>query len=129
MIVRTIDEIKKSDDRNVEKEEFASRRFLVKKDGMGFSLSETTIYEGAVLDIWYKNHFEACYIIEGEGEVEVLEPEPATYRLMPGTVYALDKHEKHILRIKKRMKLVCVFNPPVTGLEVHDADGSYPAEE
>ena len=23
------------------------------------------------------------------------------------------------------MRLVCTFNPPVTGLEVHDEDGAY----
>ena len=37
MIVRTIDEVLDSD-RNVEAPTFASRRFLLKKDGMGFSL-------------------------------------------------------------------------------------------
>ena len=129
MIVQTIDEVIKSKDRNVESSNWASRRFLVKKDGMGFSLSETIIYEGSETEIWYKNHLEACYCVEGEGEVEVLEPEPGIYQIKPGTLYALDKHDKHILRGKTRMKLVCVFNPPLTGKEVHDEDGSYVLSE
>ena len=129
MIVQTIDEVIKSEDRNVETDKFNSRRFLLKKDGMGFSLMETILHEGAVIDVWYKNHVEACYVFEGEGELEVLEPEPGTYKLVPGTLYATNKHDKHILRILKTMKLVCVFNPPLTGLEVHDEDGSYAAPE
>ncbi len=125
MIVRTLDEILKSD-QNVESENWASRRFLVKKDGMGFSLSETIIYPGTETEIQYKNHFEACYCVEGTGEVEVLEPEPKTYPIRPGTIYALDKHDKHILRAYETIKLICIFHPALTGREVHDADGSYP---
>jgi len=129
MIVRTIDEVLDSD-RNVEAPTFASRRFLLKKDGMGFSLSETIEYEGSINDPWwYKNHVEACYCIEGEGELEVLEPEPAVYQIKPGTLYAPNKHDKHILRVKTKMRLICVFNPPLTGRELHDADGSYPPSD
>ena len=65
--------------------------------------------------------------MEGEGEVEVLEPEPGIYQIKPGTLYALDKHARHILRAKTPLKLICVFRPPLTGLEVHDEDGSYAA--
>jgi len=129
MIVRTLDEIKKSKDRSVETKKFDSRRFLVKKDGMGFTLTETIIHQGSEIDVWYKHHVEACYVLEGEGELEVLKPEPKTYKLLPGTMYAPNLHDKHVLRIKKRMRLVCVFNPALTGLEVHDADGAYGPSE
>jgi L-ectoine synthase len=125
MIVRTLEEILKSD-QNVESENWASRRFLVKKDGMGFSLSETIVYPGTETEIQYKNHFEACYCVEGTGEIEALEPEPKVYPIRPGTIYALDKHDKHVLRARERMRLICVFHPALTGQEVHDADGSYP---
>lgn len=44
-------------------------------------------------------------------------------------MYALDKHDKHILRANdKPMIMACVFNPPVTGKEVHQEDGSYALE-
>ena len=46
-------------------------------------------------------------------------------------MYALDQHDKHTLRAKEQLVLACCFNPPVTGTEVHQADGSYapaPAE-
>lgn len=44
----------------------------------------------------YKNHMEACYCIEGEGEIE--SEHKNVYPLRPGTMYALDRHDKHYLR-------------------------------
>ena len=43
-------------------------------------------------------------------------------------MYALDKNDKHVLRARSEMKMVCVFNPPLMGKEVHGADGAYPLE-
>ena len=40
-------------------------------------------------------------------------------------MYALDKHDKHILRATTEMKMACVFNPPLNGKEVHNAQGAY----
>ena len=40
----------------------------------------------------------------------------------------LDKHDKHLLRADSELELACVFNPPLHGKEVHDADGVYPLE-
>jgi len=129
MIVRTLDEIKGTD-REVfaENNNWVSRRFLNKKDGMGFSFHETTIFAGTETDIWYKNHVEAVYCIDGEGEIEDVK-DGRIHKIKPGTMYALDLHEKHYLRVKKDMRLICVFNPPLTGGETHDPDGSYPLIE
>lgn len=104
---------------------WVSRRLLLKRDGMGFSLHETTIFAGTETCIWYRNHLEAVFCIEGSGEVEVL-PGGQVYRIEPGVMYALDRHDRHYLRALTNMRLVCVFNPPLAGREVHDADGTYP---
>ena len=41
-------------------------------------------------------------------------------------LYALDEHDEHILRaISGDLRLICVFNPPLTGQEKHQSDGSY----
>ena len=125
MIVRSLNQIKGTD-LDVETEKWASRRLLVKRDGLGFSLSETTIHPGSESTIWYKNHFEACYCVEGEGEIESLAPDRQRSKIEPGTLYALDKHDRHILRAFTTLKLICVFNPALSGTEVHDRDGSYP---
>ena len=47
--------------------------------------------------------------------------------ISPGMMYALDKNDRHLLRAKSQLRMVCVFNPPVTGQEVHDENGVYPA--
>jgi L-ectoine synthase len=94
---------------------------------MGFSLHDTLIKAGTETLIWYRNHVEAVYCLEGEGEIEVVGGE--VYKIEAGTLYALDGNEKHLLRAKSQMRMVCVFNPPLTGDEVHDAEGVYPIVE
>ncbi|MDX5334415.1 MAG: ectoine synthase, partial [Gammaproteobacteria bacterium] len=34
--------------------------------------------------------------------------------------------ERHYLRARKDMRMICVFNPPVVGPETHDENGVYP---
>lgn len=112
-------------ERDVEGEGWISRRMLLKKDGMGFSMHDTTIPAGAELYLWYKNHLEAVYCVSGDGSIEDLAT-GEVHDISDGTLYALDNHDRHILRGgSEDMRLVCVFNPPVTGRETHDADGSY----
>ena len=124
MIIKNLKEVIGTEN-DVGVENWQSRRLLLKKDGMGFSLHDTIIWAGTETPIWYKHHLEAVYCIEGEGEIE-LTGEDLVYPIKPGTVYALNGHEKHCLLAKSNMRLVCVFNPPLTGREIHDEDGSYP---
>ncbi|NMM54531.1 ectoine synthase [Paenibacillus aquistagni] len=126
MIVKHLDHIVNTED-DIDTSTWNSRRLLLKKDGMGFSMHDTLIKAGTETLIWYRNHVEAVYCVEGEGEIEVVDGE--TYPIRPGTLYALDGHEKHLLRAKSQMQMVCVFNPPLTGREVHDPEGAYPLIE
>jgi L-ectoine synthase len=126
MIVRDLEELE--GDREVVTSNWTSRRLLLARDGLNFSLHDTVIEPGTQTVMWYRHHVEAVYCIEGEGEIEELPDGPA-HSLRPGVVYVLDGHEKHVLRAKTRMRMVCVFDPPVTGREVHDADGAYPAAD
>ncbi|MCS4503160.1 L-ectoine synthase [wastewater metagenome] len=112
-------------DRDVEGPDWKSRRLLLKKDGMGFSFHETIIPAGTEHTFWYKNHLEAVYCVAGNGTIEDLAT-GEVHEIRDGTLYALDKHDRHVLRGgTEDMRLVCAFNPPVTGREVHDEDGSY----
>ena len=86
------------------------------------------IEAGTETRMWYRNHLEAVYCIEGEGTVE-LPDTGETHRIRAGTVYALDQHDRHVLRADSRMRMVCVFNPPCTGRETHDKTGAYPLLE
>lgn len=126
MIVTTLEEIIGTEnDVQSETDTWVSRRMLLKKDGMGFSFHDTTIFAGTETLIWYKNHLEAVYCVAGEGELEVIET-GEIFKIKDGTMYALNGHEKHYLRAFSDMRMVCVFNPPLTGKEVHDKDGVYP---
>lgn len=122
-IVRTED-LRGSDREVVSPDGWTSVRWLLASDGMGFSFHETTFPAGLEFDMWYKYHLEAVFCYQGEGSI-VNRDTGEEHAIAPGTVYALDQHDRHTLKAKTEMKLVCVFNPPVTGREIHDADGAY----
>lgn len=127
MIIRSLVELIGTP-RDVEWGNGNSRRFLIEQDGMKFSLTDTTVQAGSRSYLEYKNHLEACYCIEGEAEIH----DDATgevHLIQPGTMYALDKHEKHYLVAKEDLRLVCVFSPALKGNECHklsdDGSSSY----
>jgi L-ectoine synthase len=104
--------------------DWESRRLILNGDAVGFSLHDTIIHAGTETLLWYKHHIEAVYCIEGEGELETTE-DGEIYPIKAGSVYLLNGNERHWLRTRTMMRMVCVFNPPVTGRETHDADGAY----
>lgn len=108
----------------VKGENWTSRRLILKKDNMGYSVHDTTIKAGTETHLWYKHHLESVYCIEGDGEVETL-ADNKVHKIKANTIYALDQHDEHLLRANTDMRMVCVFNPPVTGQEIHDEDGAY----
>ncbi len=124
MIVRSIDDIKGTA-QEVATQNWISRRLLLARDHMGFSMHETTIFAGSETHIHYRHHLEAVYCIAGDGEVETV-ADGKVHAIRPGVLYALDRHDEHLLRAHREMRLVCVFNPPLTGREVHDERGTYP---
>ncbi len=88
---------------------------------MGFALMDTEIPKGVDIVIEYRNHLEACYCVEGKGEIQDMNGN--SWPIEPGVVYALDKHDKHRLRAFADMRLISVFNPAIKGNEVHNLDG------
>lgn len=124
MIVRTLEDTV-GGDAHVFAPTWNSRRLLLAGDGMGFSLHDTIIDAGTETRMWYRNHLEAVYCIEGEGTLEDSET-GEIHQISAGTVYALDRHDRHVLRATTQMRMVCVFNPPCTGKETHDENGTYP---
>jgi len=124
MIVRTLQSIEGTD-RHTFAPTWSSRRFLLARDGMGFSLHDTVIDAGTETAMWYRNHLEAVYCIDGRGTLEDVAT-GEVHEVSAGTMYALDLHDRHVLRAETTMRMVCVFNPPCTGNEVHDEQGVYP---
>lgn len=125
MIVRRLDDILGTE-REVKAETWTSRRLSLADDGMGFSMHDTVLYAGTETRMHYINHLEAVYCIEGEGSIEDLDT-GEVHKIAPGTIYLLDQHDEHIVRATTDLRMVCTFNPPVTGQEVHDENGAYPA--
>lgn len=129
MIVRRLEDIIGTEKEVGGKElGWTSRRLLLKGDQMGFSLHDTLIHPGVPLHLHYKHHLEAVYCIEGKAKITDLATKE-THPLVPGTVYALNEHDAHILEAEVESRFVCVFNPPVRGDEVHQKDGSYAASD
>ena len=112
-------------DRDVKTTNWRSRRLVLAREGVGFSFHDTVLYAGTETHMWYANHIEAVYCVGGEGEL-VNNETGETFEIRDGTMYLLNEHEHHILRAKTDLRMACVFNPPVTGREVHDEHGVYP---
>jgi quercetin dioxygenase-like cupin family protein len=104
---------------------FESFRYLLKKDSMGFTVTRTEIKKGGPYNWHYKNHLEACLCVEGEG---VVESNSIKHEIKVGTMYALDAHDNHFFTALTDCVLICVFNPPLDGKEVHKEDSSYELE-
>lgn len=123
MIVRDFHDLKTSD-RAVSDAGWTSVRMLLADDGMGFSFHITVLKAGSEHTFHYKHHFESVYCISGKGSITD-HGTGETHDIRPGVMYALDQHDKHTLRADEELVMACCFNPPVTGREVHRADGSY----
>ncbi|KIC47126.1 ectoine synthase [Ruegeria sp. ANG-S4] len=128
MIITKLEDVLGTD-RDVVGTGWNSRRLLLASDGMGFSLTDTIIRRGAVLELEYTHHLEACYCIEGKGQIRRAD-EGIWHALHPYTLYALDQHDRHIVQAPEAdLRLICVFSPPLSGQEVHREDGSYATTE
>jgi L-ectoine synthase len=117
VFVRSIDDIIGTD-LDVQWGAGKSRRLIVRRDGMGFAVAETQVLPGTDVLLEYKNHLEACYCIEGTGEI--VDSTGRVYPISPRVIYALDQHDKHRLRALTEMRLLSIFCPPIQGHERHD---------
>ncbi len=112
--------------RFVQADGFVSIRLALAEDNLGFTVTEATGKTDIDLEIEHKNHIEAVYVLEGTGEVEIMET-GETYKLYPGVFYAFDKHERHRYRLDTEVKAIAIFNPPLVGDEINDETGGYAA--
>ncbi|MGI9352396.1 MAG: ectoine synthase [Rhizobiaceae bacterium] len=122
MIVKTLEDVSGTKG-EMHGNKWHSMRLLHAEDGMGVTLTDSILEEGFEMILWQKNHLEACYCLEGEGTVEELET-GVVHEIKPGTLYAMNNHDRHRIKAKTQMRVVCTFVPALTGMEKHDADGS-----
>ena len=100
-------------------------RMLVGDDGLGFSVSDVRFAAGREVELWYKNHWEANLVLEGTLEVTD-HASGAVHELGPGGGYCVGPQDRHRLKAVAAVHLLSIFNPPLSGREIHDADGAYP---
>lgn len=115
-------------DRDVKFKEGTSLRYLLASDNMGYSLHKTIIPKGEKGFWHYKNHLESCFCIKGVGILTNLETGDV-YTIDVDTCYVLDNNDNHSFEALTDVILISVFNPPVTGNEIHKKDGSYTESE
>ena len=119
-IVRSLREIVGTD-RDVFWGNGQSRRFLTKVDRMGFALCNTSGNSFTNSTIVYNNHFESCYYLEGSGEYEWESGRhPVLTGPAQGTVFIMNNHDKHYMRIAEKSICLSIFNPPIEGHECHN---------
>ena len=106
---------------------FISNRILLAKDGMGYTMTKTVIPPNGKQFWHYKNHLESCYCVSGHGEITNIST-GENHQINPDTTYVLDHNEPHYFEAFEEVTLICVFNPPLAGDEVHQPDGTYEAD-
>jgi L-ectoine synthase len=99
-------------------------RYLVAADGMGFSLHFNRSKPCPPMPLWYKNHWEANYIISGVINITDLTTQQ-TWKIGPGDLYQVGPNDRHYFEVVKEEHHLSIFYPSLTGNETHDADGAY----
>lgn len=103
---------------------FISNRYLLEEDGMGYTITKTVIPKGTVAEWHYKKHLESCFCVSGSGAIKDCET-GEIYPIVEDSLYALDRNDRHQFAAFDEVVLICVFNPPLKGKEVHGKDNSY----
>lgn len=126
MCVKTIEDVRKAGmERTVAGGVAVAVRYLTVDDNLGFSMSAVRLKAGGEADLWYKHHWEANLVLDGTLEVT----DYATgevHTMGPGGLYLVGPGDRHHVKALTDVHAVSVFDPPLTGKEVHDEDGSYP---
>lgn len=112
-------------ERVVEYQSGVSHRLVLDSDGMGYTMTKTVIRPGIKLFQHYKNHLETCYCVSGKGVLT--DSSGKKHNIIPDTTYVLDRNDPHWFEAIEETVLICTFNPPLKGDEVHQEDGSYEA--
>lgn len=101
-----------------------SNRILLDEDKMGYALTKTVIQPGKKVFQHYKNHLESCYCVAGNATLTNATT-GEEFTIVPDVTYVLDNNDPHYFEAHEETVLICVFNPPLVGNEIHLDDGSY----
>jgi len=74
--------------------------------------------------LWYKHHWEANYIVTGEGLLEDMST-GQTWPVGPGVIYVVGPKDRHRVRIDTELHAISIFKPPLSADTTYDEDGSF----
>lgn len=104
-----------------------SNRLVLEEDGLGFTMTKTVVEAGKKVFQHYKNHAETCYCVSGNATLtNAITGEE--FEIKEDVTYVLDKNDPHYFEAHETTVLICTFNPPLRGNEIHDENGSYPVQ-
>ena len=103
---------------------FTSHRGLLKDDNMGYTVCKTVLKPTGRHYWHYKNHLESCYCVYGKAELTNATT-GEKFLIEKDVMYVLDKNDPHYFEVFEECMLISIFNPPLTGKELHDKNGSY----
>ncbi len=127
--MRVINTNELPENRKVEFHAGVSNRILLEEDGMGYTMTKTVIKPSAgKVFQHYKNHLETCYCVSGRATLTNADT-GENFTIAPDVTYVLDKNDPHYFEAHEETVLICTFNPPLTGNEVHQEDGSYDVQD
>jgi L-ectoine synthase len=91
---------------------------------MGFTMSDVRCAAGLDEVLWYKHHWEANYIVSGEGLLEDMS-NGQTWSVGPGVIYVVGPQDRHRFRADTELHAISIFNPPLPAGATYDEDGSF----
>ncbi|MGD2128451.1 MAG: ectoine synthase [Lysobacterales bacterium] len=100
-------------------EGWRSLRLLLAEDGLGFSVHETKVKAGTVLNLCYRRHSETVYCIRGRARLEIV-AEGRSFEVGPGVLYLARIGDSHVLTVEEDSLFLCVFRPALCGREEAD---------
>ena len=126
MFVKTIEDVRAAGMEVVVADGLAtSQRYLTAADELGFSFHSVLLKAGVGGDLWYKNHWEGNLVLDGSMEVKDYATDQV-HELGPGSLYLVGPKDRHHVNPLSDVHIITIFDPPLTGKEERDEDGSYP---
>jgi hypothetical protein len=105
-----------------------SKRMLVKRDGLGFAFCVTVGNPDTDSLLEYRNNLESCYYISGTGEYDWGSGKhPILTDKGQATVFIMNNHDTHHMRINQESVCLSIFTPPIEGNESHDFSSGRPS--
>ena len=125
MFIRSLEDVKDTDRYKVmPRSATHSARYLTAADGMGFSLHVNRGKAVPAVQLWYKNHWEANYLIAGAIKVTDM-TSGQEWVLGAGDLYQVGPNDRHLYEVLEDEHHLSIFCPALQGDETHDDDGAY----